>query len=252
MASALGGFWSGFRALFGGLSRLSRLPKSYPFALVPTLVFALLEGGFLVLSVRLVAPWVRSGLSSQSWLPNFGASALSWLAVLLASVAGWFVAALLTPALSAPALERIVGMVEADLGAPAREPLGVWREFWCGLRSSAFGLLLFVPPVVLLTLLELVLPPVALVTTPLKLLLGALGIAWSLFDYPLTLRGVGAVERLGFLKAHAPSVLGFGCAFALTFWLPCCGIVLLPVGVAAATEHLIALERRTPPRLNPG
>jgi uncharacterized protein involved in cysteine biosynthesis len=103
------------------------------------------------------------------------------------------------------------------------------------------GLALFVPPAVLLTLLELLAPPVTVVTTPLKLALGALSVSWSLIDYPLTLRGVAAGARVAFMRANAGSVLGFGSAFALSFWLPCCGILLLPVGVAAATELLVRL-----------
>jgi uncharacterized protein involved in cysteine biosynthesis len=238
---ALEEFWLGFRTLFSGFRRLARLPQSYPFALVPAAVFLILETGFVFLSVRILSPWVRDELAGQSTLRNAGAEALSWLSVAIGTLLGWFVAALVTPPLSAPALERIVGLVEADLNAPARAPLGALREFWCGLRASTLGLALFVPPAVLLTLLELLAPPVTVVTTPLKLALGALSVSWSLIDYPLTLRGVGAGARVAFMRANAGSVLGFGSAFALSFWLPCCGILLLPVGVAAATELLVRL-----------
>jgi len=184
-------------------------------------------------------------LSGQGAVQNFGASALSWFSVAVGGVVGWFVAALLTPLLSAPALERIVGLVEADLGAPPRRALGALGELACGLRAAALGIALFLPPVIALTLLELALPPVAVITTPIKLALGALGVSWNLLDYPLTLRGIGARARIAFVKAHAASALGFGAAFTLSFWLPCCGILLLPVGVAAATElfHTLTLER---------
>jgi hypothetical protein len=53
-------FWIGFRALFSGFRRLARLPKSYPFALVPALVFSVLEVGFIALSLRVLSPWVHS------------------------------------------------------------------------------------------------------------------------------------------------------------------------------------------------
>jgi uncharacterized protein involved in cysteine biosynthesis len=143
---------------------------------------------------------------------------------------------LLAPAFSAPALERLVGLVEDELGAPARAPLGFFAELGCGLRSMLFSLSLTLPLVLGLTLLEMLLPPVAVVATPLKLLLGALGVAWGLFDYPLTLRGVRARERFSFLVQHFSVVLGFGIAFTLVFWLPCFGILMLPVGVIAATR----------------
>lgn len=235
---ALAEFWLGFRTLFSGFKRIARLPQSYPYALVPALVFLVLETGFVLLSLRVLSPWVREELAGQTALRNAGAEALSWLSVAIGSLLGWFVAALVTPPLSAPALERIVALVEADLGAPARARLGTLQEFWCGLRASTLGLALFVPPAVLLTLLELLAPPVALATTPLKLALGALSVSWSLIDYPLTLRAMGARARVRFMRANAASILGFGSAFALSFWLPCCGILLLPVGVAAATELL--------------
>jgi uncharacterized protein involved in cysteine biosynthesis len=99
--------------------------------------------------------------------------------------------------------------------------------------------------------LELAVPPVSLVTTPLKLALGALGVSWNLLDYPLTLRGIGARERIAFVKAHAATALGFGAAFTLSFWLPCCGILLLPVGVAAATELFHTLTRQPSPASEP-
>jgi len=229
--------------MFAGFRRIARLPQSYPFALVPALIFIVLEVSFALLSLRVLSPWVHTAFAGHSALRNFGASALSWLSVAVGCVLGWFLAALATPLLSAPALERIVGIVEADLGAPPRRPLGTLAEFACGLRATALGAALFVPPVLALTLLELALPPVSLVTTPLKLALGALGVSWNLLDYPLTLRGIGARARVAFVKEHAASALGFGVAFALSFWLPCCGILLLPVGAAAATELYDTLTR---------
>ncbi|HET7542059.1 MAG TPA: EI24 domain-containing protein [Polyangiaceae bacterium] len=254
MASAARDFWIGFRAIFSGFRRLARLPKSYPFALVPALIFSVLEASFVALSLRGLSPWVHAALSGHNALQNFGAGALSWLSVAVGCVAGWFVAALFTPVLSAPALERIVALVEVDLSAPPRRALGTLGEFACGLRATALGIALFVPPVIALTVLELALPAVALVTTPVKLSLGALGVSWNLLDYPLTLRGIGARERVAFVRAHAASALGFGSAFALSFWLPCCGILLLPVGVAAATELYDTLTRthpRTPALADP-
>jgi uncharacterized protein involved in cysteine biosynthesis len=247
VASTAHRFWIGFRALFAGFRRLARLPKSYPFALIPALVFSVLEVSFVALSLRVLSPWVHNALSGRGALQNIGASAASWLSIAFGCVVGWFVAALLTPVLSAPALERIVALVEADLGAPPRRALGVLAELACGLRAAALGLALFVPPVIALTLLELALPPVSIVTTPLKLGLGALGVSWNLLDYPLTLRGIRARDRIAFVKANAATSLGFGLAFTLSFWLPCCGILLLPVGVAAATELFHTLTREPNP-----
>lgn len=230
------GFLNGFAAPFGAVRTLVMMPRAWPFALVPAAVFLLLEAAFIGISWEYLKPWAAAQAGHASWAPHWLGSGVGMIALLLAALIGWFAAALLAPALSAPALERLVGLVEAELGAPAREPLGFFAELACGVRSLLFSLSLTLPFVVLLTLLEIVVPPLAAVATPLKLLLGALGVAWGLFDYPLTLRGVRARERFGFVMQHFSVVLGFGLAFTLVFWLPCFGILMLPVGVIAATK----------------
>lgn len=230
------GAWRGFLSPFAALRGLLTLPAAWRFALVPALVFGLLELAFVFLSWRYLKPWVSAELAGNGSLRQWGSSAASWLSVLLASAVGWLVAAFLAPALSAPALERIVALEEARLGAPERPPLGVVQELLCGLRSLLVGSALSLPLLLGLTLLEFAFPPVAVLSTPLKFLIGAWGVAWSLFDYPMSLRGIGAHARLAFMRRHAAAVLGFGLAFSLVFWLPCFGILMLPVGVAAATR----------------
>jgi uncharacterized protein involved in cysteine biosynthesis len=79
-------------------------------------------------------------------------------------------------------------------------------------------------------------PGAIVVTLPAGLLLTSLLVAWGLFDYPLTLRGFGFRARLDLLAQNFGAVLGFGAAFALVFWLPCVGVMLLPVGAIAATR----------------
>jgi uncharacterized protein involved in cysteine biosynthesis len=99
------------------------------------------------------------------------------------------------------------------------------------------------PVVLALSLLELLFPPLAIVVTPLKLLLGALGVAWGLFDYPLTLRGMRARERFAFMTKHLTVVLGFGVAFSGLFLVPCFGTLMLPAGVVAATQLYWTIQR---------
>ena len=237
------GFWRGFTAPFGALASLVGTPSAWPFMLVPSLVFMLLEATFVALAWEFLKPWVSGQLAGGSELAHAGGTVAAWLSVLLSAALGWLLSAFLAPTLSAPALERVVGIVETSLTAPARAPLGFFAEFGCGVRSLLLSSALTLPVVIALTLLELVVPPLAVVVTPLKLLLGALGVAWGLFDYPLTLRGVGARERFRFMRQHFSVVLGFGAAFSLVFWLPCFGILMLPVGVAAATRLYWAIQR---------
>jgi uncharacterized protein involved in cysteine biosynthesis len=237
------GFWCGFVAPFAAARQLLGLPRAWPLMLVPLLMFGLVEAIVVGVSWRFLKPWAYAELSGGGSLQELGATAASWISVLFAGVLGWFVAGLLAPALSAPALERVVGITEQDLAVPARAPLGFLAEFWCGFRSLLVSSAVSIPLVVALTLLEMIVPAVALVATPLKLLLASLGVAWGLFDYPLTLRGVGARARFAFMRRHFSVVLGFGAAFSLLFWLPCFGIAMLPVGVAAATRLYWEIER---------
>jgi len=237
------GFGRGFVVPFAAARRLLGRPAAWPLLLAPGLVFLFLEASFIGVSWRFLKPWASARLLAVSWLPNALAIGASWLVAGLAVVLGWLLAVFLAPVLSAPALERVVGITELELQAPPRAPLGFVAEFWCGARALLSSLAVTLPLVVGLSLLELLLPPLALVITPLKLLLGALGVAWGLFDYPLTLRGVGAGARFRFMRRHFSVVLGFGTAFSLVFWLPCFGVIMLPVGVAAATQLYWEIER---------
>ena len=237
------GFARGFAAPFGAARRLLGQPRALPWSLVPALVFLLLEVAFVALSWRFLKPAVSEQLAHVHWLPHSLALGASWLAAALSLVLGWLLAMFLAPVLSAPALERIVFITEAELGAPPREPLGFFAEFWCGARALLSSLAVTLPLVLALSLLELLLPPIVVVSFPLKLLLGVLGVAWGLFDYPLTLRGIGTRQRFQFMRQHFPVVLGFGCGFSLVFWLPCFGLLMLPVGVAAATQLYWEIEQ---------
>jgi len=236
MPSKAIGFWRGFAAPFGAARQLMSLPRAWPLMLVPAFVFGLLEGGIVLASWHFVKPWVSGLLASDGRMDHVGVTAASWLAVGLVALVGWLIAGFLAPVLSAPALERIVSLTETELGVPARAKLSFVAEFWCGFRSLVMCSAVTLPLLLALTLLEVLLPPAAAIATPLKLLLAALGLAWGLFDYPLTLRGIGARERFAFMRRHFPVVLGFGAAFSIVFMLPCCGLVMLPVGVAAATR----------------
>jgi len=237
------GFGRGFMAPFSALRRLVGLPRAWPWMAVPALVFLALEAAFVGVSWTYLKPWAAEYLTHVSWLPSAVVVGASWLVTALSVVLGWLLAVFLAPVLSAPALERVVGITEADLRAPPRPPLGFVAEFWCGARALFSSMAVTLPLVLGLSVVELLLPPLAVVITPLKLLLGALGVAWGLFDYPLTLRGVGSRQRFRFMSRHFAVVLGFGCAFSLVFWLPCLGIVMLPVGAAAATQLFWEIER---------
>jgi uncharacterized protein involved in cysteine biosynthesis len=236
------GFWRGFSSLFGAMGWLLSRPGAWPYALVPALVFAVLEASFAVAAFYLLLPYARVELAHGELMPTWGEKLASFGVFGLSLVLGWFLSLSLAPILSAPALERLVGKAERELGAAPRQELGFFQELWCGLGAFVVGASVVLPLVFLLFLLDFV-PGATVVVTPLKLVLGALGVAWGLFDYPLTLRGIRARDRFLFMRQHLSAVLGFGAAFSLLFWLPCLGLLILPVGVIAATQLYWQIQR---------
>jgi CysZ protein len=228
---------AGFSAVFSGFGFIVKTPKAWPFALVPGIVLTILALCSSYGAVVLVQSSLQHLVGSpESWYGRAGTSALKWLGSVLAVILGLLIALALTPPLSSPALEKIVGQVERSLGIPERAPLSFFAEVWCGIRAQALAAIVTVPLLLLLWVVELLIAPAVFVTVPLKFLVSAFGLAWNLFDYPLTLRGVRIRRRLRMVLDHKAAAFGFGAAFALLFWLPCFGVLMLPVGVAAATR----------------
>jgi uncharacterized protein involved in cysteine biosynthesis len=219
------------------LVELLQTPELWPAAIVPTVVFLLLGSGLGACAVLFARPWLIERLpdASSSW-ERFGVDALGWGFALLLSVLGFYLALALAPVLSAPALERIVERIERRLGVAPRAPLGFVSELLCGLRAMAGAACVALPISAVLWLVGALVPGAIVVTLPAGLLMTSLLVAWGLFDYPLTLRGIGFRARLDLLAKNFGAVLGFGAAFALLFWLPCVGVALLPVGAIAATR----------------
>jgi CysZ protein len=136
----------------------------------------------------------------------------------------------------------LVLLRERDLGVAPRPAVGFLREFWCALQAQLVALAIGAPIFAGLWLITLIAPPAAVVTVPLKFLVLALSVAWTLLDYPLSLRGVALRDRLRRMRAEAPRVLGFGASMALLFTVPLLPLVLLPAAVAAAAELGIDLS----------
>lgn len=247
----------GLSSVFRGFGFLVKTPATWGRAAVPPFLFLLLLGtaGFtLVTWFRpVLLGWLGApeAAAASDWR-SVGTEALAWLATLLAFGPAAVVALLLTPPLSAPALEGIVALRERALGLPERADPSFWDELRCGLRAQLFGVFVVGPVALLCWLGGLLLPPLAPVLTPLSLLCTCFGVAWNLLDYPLTLRGVGARQRFAFVRRHALACIGFGGAFTAVFWVPCFGILFLGAGVSAATEllwSLAALDPEAPPAL---
>lgn len=242
-------FIDGALAIVRGLRFLWRTPAARALALVPIAVCA----GLSVLAIAGAIHYVPRLMAAQwpdlaSSLGAFGEAALRVTAIIVACILGLLVAWFATPPLSAPALERLVLLRERELGIAARPAAGFWREFWSALAAQLVALAFGTPVLALLWIVTWLAPPAALVTVPLKFLVLAMLVAWSLLDYPLSLRGVAWRDRVGLMRSGAARVLGFGSVIAFAFTLPFLPLLLLPAAVAAAAEVGVQLELAHNPR----
>jgi uncharacterized protein involved in cysteine biosynthesis len=145
--------------------------------------------------------------------------------------------------LSGPALETLARRQEGALGARAWPEEPYLRGLWRGLRVNLTGLAVSGPLLGLLLLVDLLFPPAAVVTAPLKFLVSSALVGWDLLDYPLSVRGWRVRDRWRWIRAHHRPFLGFGMACAALLLIPGLGLLLLPVGAAGAAR----LVHRTDP-----
>ena len=217
--------------------------RCWPAAAAPALILVLLAVPVLWLSVARFGPWLSSALlpDTSTWYAESAWLALRWLSSALAAYLGLWLALLLAPALSAPALERLVRARELALGASSRAPQSFWFELRCGLEAQIGGLLLALPLWLLSWAAAALLPGAGLLLVPLQALPLALGLAWNLLDYPLTLHGVRLRERWSLLRRAPLSILGFGFCLAAVSVIPGAALLLLPAGVVGATDLVAGL-----------
>ena len=228
-------FAEGLAAPWQGLGWLMSTPSAWPLAIVPVVVFSALLAGGGYLGVHFVEAWLADRLTqSTGWAMLWQlVRVLGWLAALGGAV---LVALTLAQPLSGPALEALAQKQGAALHAEPLPKTGTFEGMVRSLRITTFGLLVAVPIVVGLTIVELFVPVLAVVTMPVKFVVSALMVAWDLLDYPLSLRAAGVRARLSWISANFSAVLGFGVSIALIGLIPCAGLLFLPAGVAGATR----------------
>jgi CysZ protein len=144
----------------------------------------------------------------------------------------------LAQTLSGWALDGIVRAQRRELSLAPLPELSVGRAALSSLVASLAALAVGVPVLAILALIGLAVPPAAVVTVPLKIVVGALVLGWNLVDYPLALQGTTLGGRLRWAREHLAALLGFGLAATLLFAVPGLGLLVLPCGVAGATRLL--------------
>ena len=238
MSAGRVGFSDGVASLGRGFSFILGRRSTWALAAVPVLIFTLLALALGWFAVVHIGPWLGNLVvpEAESALGTGIKVGVRWLGSALSAYVGLLLAALLAPPLSAPALEALVRQQEAALGLPARPTHGFWRELLTGFSAQLLALGVTVPLLGALWITALVAPALSPFVLVFKGLVVAAAVAWNLFDYPLTLRGISASERTAIVRRYSGATFGFGLAFAALFWIPCTGLVLLPVGVVAAAR----------------
>src|SRR5436853_599527 len=82
--------------------------------------------------------------------------------------------------------------------------------------------------VVGLTVVDFLVPPATVITTPVRFLAGAFALARDVLDYPLAMRPLSVGARIRWFSSHFAAAMGFGLALSVLFWIPVVGLVLLP------------------------
>jgi CysZ protein len=232
-------------AYFEGLGFLAKTPAVWHHAVVPMIVAMALFGLASALGLwgAVRAEGALLGAHSGGW-----ATAGHWALLVVFGALGLVVALVVSLSLAQPlsgwALDGLVRGQEQALGLPPRPEEPLVASTLRSLRVTFVGLALGLPVLALLALLGFLVPPAVLVTVPLKVLVGALIIAWDFLDYPFGLRGVGVRGRLRWIGQHFGAVLGFGLAAMLVLVVPCVSLLVLPVGVLGATRLLASAEPR--------
>jgi CysZ protein len=202
------------------------------------------------------------GTLAYKYLPTFVASLLgaggSWAAQAAISVATFVVTALgilfaivlgliLAQPLSGPILERLARAFEAEIGAPYRPIVPLWRQVGRSAGGVLIGLAAGLPVLLALVLITMAIPVTVWVTTPLKLLVFGMMVTWDLMDYPFTVRGWSLRMRATWMRENLAAVAGFGISLGIVLIIPCVGVLLLPIGAVGATWLYHDRARALPP-----
>jgi CysZ protein len=234
------GIMAALRAFVGGIGFVLTTPSVWPWAAVPAAIMLALLCGVTGLGWWGAAELLANLFGSERdtwgaigyWLSLMAAGAIVLLIAMLAALT-------LAQPLAGFALERIAHAQEYELTGYRRPSLSYFASLCLNLRTVAFAVIVGGTALALLLAVNLVYPPAAVVTVPLKFLVCSWILAWDFIDYPLGLRGLGVRARLRWTIRHFGAFTGFGALWAVVCFVPGIALVLLPMGVAGATRLLL-------------
>jgi CysZ protein len=225
------GLFRGFAAFFLGVGFVVGTPRVWPRAAVPVLMAVALWG-----ALGSVGVWGSLRLAHRMVESSIGAGALTALFVVPAVLVALLLALALAQPLSGWALDSIMREQRRALALPPLREGGrvkaVVSSLWAGIAAFVVGALLVGGLTVVGALVPVALPA----TVPLKIVVGALLVAWNLVDYPLAILGFGLRERVRWFVRYGGSMLGFGLAAIVFITVPGIGLLALPCGVAGAAR----------------
>lgn len=232
----------GAGAVFRGIGFIAARPSLWGYAMVPIVVCAVLATALGGLGIWATGAMLE-GRGSGEGLEAVGLVVARVVLGLVAVLVAFVVAAALAQPLSGPALDALSRRQEKELGGEPREGPPFFAGLAASLKVTLFGLMVGLPALFSLAALGFFVPPLVVVTVPLKLVVVGLLAAWDFLDYPLSLRGMRTRARVAFFVDHFGAVLGFGLAAAILLLVPGLGLVLLPAGVVGGTRLVLAAER---------
>lgn len=237
------GFLDGLKAFFGGIGFIVGRPSTWGWAMIPVFVAGVLFSGSAAAAI-----WGGSQAAEHFVTDTGGWSwAGVWTLKILFGIVGVLLAFLIAISLAQPlsgfALDAIARKQELALGGRSWPDQPFFPALLRSLRVTLTALLVSLPILAVLSVITFLIPPAAVVTIPLKVIVAGVAITYDFIDYPLGLRGHGVRSRASFLRTHFGATLGFGLAASAVLLLPGIGLLLLPFGVAGATRMVVLADR---------
>ncbi|HKB38780.1 MAG TPA: EI24 domain-containing protein, partial [Gemmataceae bacterium] len=169
------GALGGLRAFYGGIGFVLSTPSVWGWSLVPVGFMALLSLGLCGLS------WWGAWEASKGLVggENLGTWTLTVLFALLGAMLAVLIALTLAQPCSSFALEAICRAQERAMVGRASPAISYWASLGRNLKVIVVTLVLGSGTMVALFVIEVLVPPAAVVTVPLKFLIGGWLMAWN-------------------------------------------------------------------------
>lgn len=234
----------GPRSFFRGIGYVVGTPSVWPLAIVPVLVSLTLFGVATYFGVHLVNDYFAGRSPASNEMATIANAFLIVLAMVVVVLGAFLLSVTLAQPLSGPAFDALCRRRWELLGGETPAEGGWIAGIARSLRVTLAGLLVALVFIVPLSVVTALVPALAVVTVPLKVVVAAFVLAWDVLDYPFSLQVLSVRERIRFIRANAVHVLAFGLMCEVALLIPGIGLLILPMAASGATDLLFGLSRR--------